>query len=167
MTTTWRRWIMTATGIREFGRKMALISLSEHKEFEQLSEVHGTSPRVFVTRNSVRKAGERLIVMIRSRNKFKAKRDSNGNDVLNDWYEIPKDMLARHDKAAREMGANLAWVAVQVDARSQRFSCYFGYLSEKNRNRIDMEPEDTASYLHLAVDRIAPYDITHLDNRER
>jgi hypothetical protein len=117
MMTTWRRWIMTAVGIAEFGRKMALMSLSEHKEFEQLIELHGRFPPVFVIRNSVREAGERLIVMIISRNQFKAKRDPNGNNFLNDYHHIPKDVLARYNKIAREMGANLAWVAVQVDAR--------------------------------------------------
>ncbi|HBK09492.1 MAG TPA: hypothetical protein DDZ81_27130 [Acetobacteraceae bacterium] len=158
---------MTAVGIADFGRKMALLSLSEHNEFEQLTELDGRFPPVFVIRNSIREAGERLIVMIRARNQFKAKRDPNGNNVLNDYYHIPNNMLERHKRVAREMGANLAWVAVQVDARLQRFSCYFGYLSEIGGTSIGMEPEDTASYLHLAVDRRAPYDIRLLDNRER
>ncbi len=158
---------ITAAGIGDFGRKMALLSLSEHKEFAQLKELDGRFPPVFVVRNSVRETGERLIVMIRARNQFKAKRDPNGNHFLNDYYHIPKNVLERHHGVAREMGAKLAWVAVQVDAKLQKFSCYLGYLSEIDGTCIGMEPEDTASYLPLAVERRAPYDIRHLDNRER
>src|ERR1039458_379464 len=135
---------MAGPHVSSYGVDMALNILREAKEFEDIKKHHGRAALIFCVRNSERKHGERLIIILKIRNKFKTKPDQNGNDVPIDWYYIPADTQKRAWKLARASDAtDVGWLAIQLDAGQNKYSCYFGYLSELKGNRIPMGSEDT------------------------
>jgi hypothetical protein len=122
---------------------------------------------------------EHLLISVKTRNKYETvhdpvtgkdglKCDKHGKPKLNKKYNIlkPAQMQAKRLESVHQ--ARAAWVAVQIDPKSNRYSCYFGYLDDRicTRNGIDMCAEDIAGYLCLGQDITPDIGISHLDNVE-
>lgn len=92
--------------------------------------------------------GHRYVISVRARNMWQA------NGKLNPGYNVCKKG-ANIQKVADKYGAELAWITIQVDVKSQRYSAYFGTLAELNVNRVlysvPMKARDTARYECIAL----------------
>lgn len=88
--------------------------------------------------------GRRFLVGVRTRNR------------LNASYNVCRKGADLHGLSAI-YGAEPAWVTLQVDVESQRYSCYFGTMAEINADRIrhsvPMTEAATSRYECLARDR--------------
>jgi hypothetical protein len=151
------------------GEKLAFELLEQHPAFhsvQPLNELERNHPYadLFAVRDSEKQAGERLVISVKTRNKYSNQRDKNGTYRLNGKYNILPKAQKLALEVARKYDATPAWIAVQVDARRNAYSCYFGYLSDCLGNGIHMLEKHTKDYVSLAQDAPAPFDLRHLHN---
>jgi hypothetical protein len=148
------------------GEKLAIQHLQQHPEFREIRNLNEPIRNhryadIFSVRDSEKQKGERLVISVKTRNKFSNQFDTHGQPLLNGRYKLLKEF---GEQVAREYSAAAAWIAVQVDALRNTYSCYFGHLSECSTNGINMNERYTRSYLCLAEDVTPPFNMRHLHN---
>ena len=105
------------------------------------------------------RSGVIYVISIKTRNKFEAR---SGN--LNSRYKLFKrDRIARVQKAACDLFAVPAWLAIQVDG--EMVSIYFGTWDQlADKTGISMLPDAIQHYECLASHEPHGLDIEHLKN---
>ncbi len=151
-----------------FGERVAVELLEKHAEFSDVKPLnerikHHPFADVFAVRRCEGKE-ERLVISVKTRNKYTNQLDKDGNPRLNGKYNILPKAQALAIGVAQEYRAKAAWIAVQVDAVQNAYSCYFGYLDNCWGNGIHMREEDTKDYVCLAKDEPCPTSLRHLHN---
>jgi hypothetical protein len=93
------------------------------------------------------RGGRRYLIGVKTRNKYQV------NGMLNPTYNVRK-RGADVEAIARQHGAVSAWIAISVIPEMQKFSAYFGTLSQiqdrGERFSIPMQPKYTAKYESLS-----------------
>lgn len=151
------------------GERIAFELLEKTPEFHSVQALNELEPNhryadLFAVRDFAMQTGQRLVISVKTRNKYTNQFDKNGLHRPNGKYNILPKAQAHAAEVAKKYGAIPAWIAVQIDAEKNTYSCYFGYLSECTGNGIHMLPKHTEGYLCLAKDITPPFDMSHLHN---
>ena len=110
----------------ELGELFAIKALVDHK-FDNIRNLNDDSMNEAFADISCEKDGEKIIISVKSRNKFQK------NGKLNLRYNLGKDVYEKAIEAEKKHSAKACWLAIQFDHNS--FSIYFGTLAELNGSK--------------------------------